>query len=144
VLKCEALTEKQHRGKNTIQRFYLCERLERRVGIERPECIFAEGEPIDSETVFLFSKVRFTMIKDALKIFGNLWSTIDPINSLDKLWAKTYKAKISKRLKEDLLVFITKATVISILWILLIVTLVVFIIGYWLILHSGQIQLTLG
>jgi hypothetical protein len=81
---------------------------------------------------------------EVLKIIRKLWETIDPIKSLDRLRNQTYKAKISRGRKEDLLVFITRATVIGILWILFIVTLVVLIVGYWLILHSGQIQLTLG
>jgi hypothetical protein len=83
-------------------------------------------------------------MKEILKIISKFWETIDPIKSLDRLRNQTYKARISRGRKEDLVVFITKATVIGILWLLLIVTMIVFIIGYWLILHSRQIQLTLG
>jgi hypothetical protein len=83
-------------------------------------------------------------MKELLKIFSKLWETLNPIKFLNDLWRQTYKAKISSGCKEDLLVFITKATVIAILWLLLIITLVVLIVAYWLILHSGEIQLTLG
>ena len=82
-------------------------------------------------------------MKKLQNLLSELWKAVNPQN-LDLLFDKVAKSNLSQKEKARLLDRLTIARIRYGYWLLFIYTLIISLVGYWLILHSGQIQLTLG
>jgi hypothetical protein len=72
---------------------------------------------------------------ETLKLFNKLWDAINPQKNLDDHYDKINKAKISKKLREDLIAKVTIAKIVYGYWILLIVTALIVLAGFYFLNH---------
>ena len=82
-------------------------------------------------------------MKKLIAVFSEVWKAVDPGN-LDVLFDKVAKSRLPQKEKARLLSTVARARIIYAYWLLLLITLLLLMVVYWLMLHSGEIQLTLG
>ena len=67
------------------------------------------------------------------KIFSILWNAINPQKDLDKHYDKLTKANISKKVREQLIAEVTRATIIYGVWEMALFTVIIIFVGIYIV-----------